>query len=139
MSKDQESHAKNLEKSEEAKRKRETPTSAESAMTEGDDSAGASRAQVGGSVPSGSPQAVSAPTSRKRGAEDQLDPESTGSEPEASNGTGMQQEDSSDPLARSGRTKRLAEKDPEESRWRTAAEDGYRKADEANEQKLNLM
>ena len=51
----------------------------------------------------------------------------------------MQYEDSSDPLARSGGAKRPAEKDPEASRWRTGAEDGYRKADEAKEQKLNLV
>ena len=50
LSKDQEFHAKNLENNEEAKRKRETPASAESTTMERDGSAGASRAQVGGSA-----------------------------------------------------------------------------------------
>ena len=64
------------------------------------------------------------PASRKRKAEDQLDPESTAEEADASADAAMQQKDSSDPLTRPGWTKRSAEKDPE---------DGFQKAEEAKE------
>ena len=125
VSKDQDLHARSLERNEE-KRKKDSEGQPPSvpAVVEGGSSEITSRAQVGGSSSSSgssAPAAVPVPTSRKRGAGDQLDQasEPPGSQPSGAEASSPQ----GDPLARSGAVKRPAEGEPE-SRWRTGSETG---------------
>ena len=123
MGKDQEFHARNLERNEE-KRKRESEVQSppEPAMAEGEGSEGASRAQVGGSSSSSIPSStVPAPTSRKREVGDQLD---QAREPPGFQSSGAEiPSPQGDPLARPSAAKRPAEGEPD-SRWRTGDEVG---------------
>ena len=116
-------------KGDERSKKREVPAApAEATTTSGDGSAGASRAQVGGSASSGSPAAAPTSASRKRGAEDPSGPEAVPQE--SSTNAGMEQDALVDPLARPGGTKRLGGEYPE---------DGYQTVEEAKQQEINLV
>ena len=134
MGKDQEFHARNLERNEEKKKgENEVQSPPEPAMAEGEGSEGASRAQVGGSSSSSTPSsAVPAPSSRKRGAGDQLDQarESPGFQSSGTEASSPQEE----PLSRPSATKRPAEGEPE-IRWRSGDESGPQSEEKQGKEK----
>ena len=136
MDKDQEFHARNLERNEERrKRESDVPSPSEPVSAGSEGSEGVPRAHEGessssSSLPSTLPPAVApASPSRKRGAGDQLD--------QARQSPGLQS--GWDPLERPSPTKRPAEGDPD-IRWRTGDESGPQsREDEAKERRLDLI